>query len=63
MVLSRLQGEEDEANEGTVSMVLGRSATGGTTAMGNVTPDLAALYLRNRDVMHKVAASVLREVC
>lgn len=31
--------------------------------MGNVTPDLAALYLRNRDVMHKVAASVLREVC
>lgn len=30
--------------------------------MGNVTPDLGALYLRHRDAMHKVAASILREV-
>jgi RNA polymerase sigma factor (sigma-70 family) len=27
-----------------------------------VSPDLAALYLRHRDAMHRVAASVLREV-
>lgn len=30
--------------------------------MSNVPPDLGALYLRHRDAMHKVAASVLREV-
>lgn len=29
--------------------------------MSNVSPDLGALYLRHRDAMHKVAASVLRE--
>lgn len=30
--------------------------------MSNVVPDLGALYLRHGDAMHKVAASVLREV-
>lgn len=31
------------------------------TAMTSVSQDLGALYLRHREVMHKVAASVLRE--
>ena len=30
--------------------------------MSSVPPDLGALYLRHRDAMHRVAASVLREV-
>lgn len=29
--------------------------------MSSMTPDLSALYLRHRDAMHKVAASVLRD--
>lgn len=38
---------------------LGRVAE--AAAMSYMPPDLGALYLRHRDAMHKVAASVLRE--
>lgn len=60
-MLSRLRGEEDEADDETGSLVstLGRGAE--AAAMNTMPPDLAALYLRHRDAMHKVAASVLRE--
>jgi RNA polymerase sigma factor (sigma-70 family) len=38
-----------------------RRPSGGAVAVSAVPPDLGALYVRHRDAMHKVAASVLRE--
>lgn len=60
-LLSRLRGEEDDADDETASRVptLGRGAEAAT--MTNMAPDLGALYLRHRDAMHGVAASVLRK--
>jgi RNA polymerase sigma factor (sigma-70 family) len=50
----------DEA--ATTSATSARSRRNGTAIdVTTVTPDLGALYLRHRDAMHKVAASVLRE--
>lgn len=43
-------------------MVLASCRAGEAVTMSTVAPDLGALYLRHRDAMHKVAASVLREV-
>lgn len=43
-------------------MVLASCRAGEAAAMTTVSPDLGALYLRHRDAMYKVAASVLREV-
>ncbi|MGV1030378.1 MAG: sigma-70 family RNA polymerase sigma factor [Dermatophilaceae bacterium] len=43
-------------------MVLAVGWADGTLTMTTVQPDLGALYLRYRDAMRKVAASVLREV-
>lgn len=43
-------------------MVLVPRRAGEALAMSAVPPDLGALYLRHRDAMYQVAASVLREV-
>lgn len=61
-MLPRLRGGEDKADDETASIVPSVGHMGGAAAMSNVAPDLGALYLRHGDAMHKVAASLLRDV-
>lgn len=60
-VLSRLRGEEDSVDDETASPAPAPEFASAARAMSTIPQDLGALYLRHREAMHKVAASVLRE--
>lgn len=54
-------GEKERTDSETTSMVRSMGELVEAAAMSDVPQDLGALYIRHRDAMHRVAASVLRE--